>query len=397
MDGVPDILHFCTYFDSKYLSRGLVLHASLRQHCTRPFVLWVLCFDEETHRTLRRLDLDDVRLITQDEFEAHERDLAAVKHARSRTEYYWTSTPCLPLYVMDKCDEAFWVTYLDADMAFYADPSFLYEEMKEQSVLIVGHRFSPQHVEHELLHGTYNVGFMAFRRDVRSRECLQWWKARCLEWCFDREEDNKFGDQKYLDDWPTRFKNVGVLTHAGVGVGPWNVESCVVSRTLGRWRINGYPLIFFHYHGVAQLSSRWCRACPITYPSAPARALELYCDYARRLLEVAPRDKPAHGNGACLRYQLSEIVRGLSDHIVVWAPSATGTRVLWAVLGLRKAAGRSLHEAKAACARGNRRDARRRLIRAVCMWPPFAVDRRALSIAFKLVTRSPPGPPGRNR
>jgi hypothetical protein len=49
----PAVIHYATYFDRHYLTRGLALYRSLVRH-SRPFALWVLCLDKETHRTLSR-------------------------------------------------------------------------------------------------------------------------------------------------------------------------------------------------------------------------------------------------------------------------------------------------------------------------------------------------------
>ena len=72
---------------------------------------------------------------------------------------------------------------------------------------------------------------MFFKNDRSGREALEWWRERCLEWCYNRHEDGKFGDQKYLDDWVERFKNVRVINNIGVGVAPWNVNSYELIRS----------------------------------------------------------------------------------------------------------------------------------------------------------------------
>ena len=66
--------------------------------------------------------------------------------------------------------------------------------------------------------------FMLFKNTEGGLKVLNWWRDCCLEWCYNRHEDGKFGDQKYLDDWTTRFKNIHVLRNLGGGLAPWNVQ-----------------------------------------------------------------------------------------------------------------------------------------------------------------------------
>jgi hypothetical protein len=70
-------------------------------------------------------------------------------------------------------------------------------------------------------------------------------------------EDGKFGDQKYLDDWQSRFRGVHVLKHFGGGVAPWNVQQfTIVADEKNRLFVrekrikNVLPIVFFHFHGV---------------------------------------------------------------------------------------------------------------------------------------------------
>jgi hypothetical protein len=95
--------------------------------------------------------------------------------------------------------------------------------------------------------GVYNVGLVAFRRTPDGLTALRWWRERCLEWCFDRIEAHRYGDQKYLDDWPERFAGVAVLEHRGGGAGPWNVGSHRVHLRAGVVFVDAAPLLFYHF------------------------------------------------------------------------------------------------------------------------------------------------------
>ncbi len=239
--------YFCTYFDRNYLVRGLTLFRSLSNHA-EPFVLWVLCFDDFTYNVLSKINLPNLKPISLREFEHGDNALLAAKQNRSRVEYYFTCTPSLSLYILNKFPEADLITYLDADLFFYSDPTPIYEELAKRSVLIVEHRF-PEHVRHdEEKFGIYNVGFASFRNDMHGRQCLQWWRERCIEWCYDRAEEGLFADQKYLDDWPDRFREVVVLQHKGGGLAPWNWMNYDIQFQDGTITVDGDRLIFFHFH-----------------------------------------------------------------------------------------------------------------------------------------------------
>jgi len=166
-------------------------------------------------------------------------------------------------------------------------------------------------------YGRFNVGWLTFRNDPVARACLQRWREQCLAWCFDRLEDGRFADQKYLDEWPERFGAVRVIQHKGANVGPWNVGRYELTQGDGSLKIGGDSLLFFHAHGFE--------------PEAPGRPRELnlrkygvedtallreyiFCPYEHALKDAIAAIAPAlalalladHGRDTAARLQALE-------------------------------------------------------------------------------------------
>ena len=250
--------HYCTYFDTHYLLRGLTLYRSLRKHAGE-FTLWVLCCDELTFENLTRLNVPNLRPVRLSEVEAFEPRLATARGNRSHVEYLWTLSPIWPLYLLDENPSIEFLTYLDADLFFYDSPQPLFDEMGDNSIAMFAHRY-PDNLKYMEVNGTYNVGWVSFRRDDNAMGCLNEWREQCLDWCYDRCEDGKYGDQNYLNHWERDHKGVRVLEHEGAGIAPWNWTSYKFSRrrnAAGRYELtsNDAPLIFFHFHGLRFLTS----------------------------------------------------------------------------------------------------------------------------------------------
>ena len=178
--------------------------------------------------------------------------LLAAKQNRSRVEYYFTCTPSLPLYILNHWPEVELITYLDADLFFFSDPTSLFDEIGDHSIAIIAHRFPPR-MRHLEAHGFYNVGWLTFRRDEQGLQCLQVWRDQCIEWCYDRVEGGRFGDQKYLDDWPRRYTRAVVLQHPGANLAPWNIANYRIRGRHGRLWVDDQPLVFYHFQDVVQV------------------------------------------------------------------------------------------------------------------------------------------------
>ena len=239
---------FCTLFDSNYLVKAVAMHHSLLSVCEE-FHLTAFCFDDEAKRLVDRLGLPRLSSVSLAELESFDPELRSVRPGRTPTEYCWTATPALPRFVLANRPDVAEVTYLDADLLFFADPEPLFEEMGDASVLITPHRYAPE-CAHLEVNGIYNVQFLVFRRDDLGTKALEWWHDRCIEWCYYRLEDGKLGDQKYLDDWPQRFQGVHVLRHLGGGLAPWNATQYEVGEREGQVWVDDDPLVFFHFHRV---------------------------------------------------------------------------------------------------------------------------------------------------
>jgi len=251
--------NFCTLFDSNYLSRGLLLHESLNRNISR-FHLFIFAFDQLTCDILKSLLLESVTVISLEEFENEK--LLEAKKTRSRAEYCWTCTSStidyvLEIYKVQAC------TYLDADLFFYGSPEVLLGELQNgKNILITEHRFSSfAKLFEQRRAGRFCVQFITFADIADSRKILDIWKNQCIDWCYARYEDGKFGDQKYLENWPEQYENVHVLEHEGGGIAPWNARQfhyvLTDDKLYGiRWASGErFEVVFFHFHFVRLLKS----------------------------------------------------------------------------------------------------------------------------------------------
>ncbi len=286
------IYYFCTYLDENYLPRGLAMYRSLQEHCP-DFKLWVLCMDHASGEILKKLDLPGVYPISLDEFERNDPLLLSAKQNRSKIEYYFTCTPSLPLYILNNWHEIDLITYLDADLFFFASPTSLFKEQGNGSIAIIGHRFPPG-IQYRERYGIYNVGWLSFRRDENALACLNWWRERCIEWCHDREEDGRFADQKYLDDWPSRFQGVVVLANKGANLAPWNLANYKIHADRNSVCCDGQPLLFYHFHGFKRVKG-WIYNLNINqYKTTPSHTVlrHIYQPYINTLSEISQKVEP---------------------------------------------------------------------------------------------------------
>ncbi len=227
------------------------MYYSLREHCPE-FKLWVLCMDKTTCEILEKLNLPGLYPLPLEEFEQNDEPLLIAKQNRSRVEYYFTCTPSLPLFILNQHPAVDLITYLDADLFFFADPAPLFAEMEGKSIGIISHRFPSRIQDHEK-YGIYNVGWLSFRQDETGLECLHWWRNLCLEWCYDKAEEDRFADQKYLNRFPQRYGKDVILNHSGANVAPWNIENYNLNIKESYVYVDDQPLLFFHFQGFRQI------------------------------------------------------------------------------------------------------------------------------------------------
>ena len=283
------MLNFITLFDKNYMSRGIVLYESLAAHCHDGFTLYVLAMDDTVAGYLPGLGHENLRVITLRDMKEMYPVLVRLAKERTRGEFSWTLSSFSVQYAIRKFNLDSCI-YVDSDVCFYSDPKLLLGGLGGRSVLITEHNYTPEY-DQSATSGKYCVQFMYFRNDEGGSRVLEWWRSRCEEWCYARAEDGKFGDQKYLDDWESRFGGIVYnCRDTGCGVAPWNVQKyevslengipCVTDRIT---RVKG-PVVFFHYHELARIApGKWCLS---HYRLEQAEKDILYRPYIGRLCKV---------------------------------------------------------------------------------------------------------------
>lgn len=271
--------HFCTIFDSNFLTIGVTLARTLAQHCSDA-TLWVICLDERVYEQLTQLNLPDVRPVALSDVETTK--LLAIKSKRSRAEYAWTLTPFACDTVFRLAPEVSRATYIDADLGFFDSPMLLIDEMVEagKDVLITEHAFAPEYA-HGIKHGRFCVQFMTFNRSDAGMKVMRQWQNQVLDWCYARLENGRFGDQMYLDVWPQEHGQVvHILKQTQRTLAPWNVSHVAESR-------GTLEPVFFHFHGLRFVTPKRLRLYSGYRINAAARGLyDQYLESLRQSIEL---------------------------------------------------------------------------------------------------------------
>jgi hypothetical protein len=149
------------------------------------------------------------------------------------------------------------IIYFDPDIFVYDRLDPIFDALRENFMVLTPHMTKiglsgggAISEETILFVGTYNLGFVAFRRDERSFEVIRWWRDRLRRQGYADRLDALHVDQKWMDLIPAFFdEGVRISRHPGLNVAHWNMHERELVYRAGRYYLDGEPLVFLHYSG----------------------------------------------------------------------------------------------------------------------------------------------------
>lgn len=242
---------FCVILSKYRLIQVLALYRSLDRNI-KQFALFILCLDKDVFDALEKLHLRNVNAIPVNHIESAQ--LNRIKQQRKMNEYCWTLKPVFIEYLFDNYSEIGRITYLDGDLYFFSDLRDIFDNTPGCSVLLSKHDYSNEYAHLSARCGKYNSGFISFKREKSSINCLKWWKGKCLGWCRNRSVDGRYGDQKYLDRMPLLSSRVCSISLPGANIAPWNQSKYNIKLIDNSPYLNSDKLIFYHFCGFRLLN-----------------------------------------------------------------------------------------------------------------------------------------------
>lgn len=235
--------NFVACFDINYTIQALALLESIENKIVN-YNFFIFCMDNESFEIISKLE--NTKIIPM-KFEDYENNhLRQLKKERKKNEYFWTITPRLSLIIFDTFEEVEQLTYIDTDIFFIKSPNNIFENFNKskKDILITKHNYSPKY-DKSNESGKFCVQFLIINR--KGYDIIKDWSLLCDEWCYDKVEENKYGDQKYLDYWPENYKNrIYIEKNRDAFQGPWNADSTNVDEA-----------VVYHFHGLRKIKKNF--------------------------------------------------------------------------------------------------------------------------------------------
>ena len=199
------VKNLLTLSDKNYLDNGLCLYDSLKEHSDN-FYLHYLALDEQTHKVLRELDLEnlfvysliDLSIDPDLEILIHNNPSRPIDTSDGQSPFHWALASFFCNFLVDQYKIPH-VMYIDSDILFYDSVKKIFDSIGEKSIGLITHKHMK--LDKSIRNpGYYNVGVIYFRNNKIGKGCLKFWRDCCVS------PNNRFseifgacGDQKYLE------------------------------------------------------------------------------------------------------------------------------------------------------------------------------------------------------
>ncbi len=223
-----ELYYLCSIVSNDYVTRAMALYNSIKRF-HKNFHIWFCAMDDEAYVSLKRVCKKNVTILKLSDIE--DEQISNIKASRSVKELCWSIKAWLLDYIIVNY-KVKKILYCDSDIYFFSPLKDVYDEWGTYSFLMCTQR-APAELEHRC--GYYQAGLIGIKNDGYGKKILDWWKYQCLNWCYDSYDELgfKWGDQKYLEQIPSQFENIKVVTNIGINAAPWNL----ILNNLG-YRVN---------------------------------------------------------------------------------------------------------------------------------------------------------------
>lgn len=254
MESYPPV--FCTIITGDHIHYALTLRHSLVKY-NKDAQLYILTTDISTRNAELLQEFENVLLLSLEEVcdSGMGKSIYNKYFERDMDAFRWSMKPVFITHLLRNRDVRK-VMYVDCDIYFFNDYSFLFEQLSDSNVLLTPHwRSSDPHrdpANFGLLYtnGLYNGGFIG--ANEFAIPAMDWWAMACEYVCVKDTSSGLFVDQVHLNILPVYFENIGIVRHRGCNVANWNMTECYRVATGNGTEVfiaDEYPVIFIHFTG----------------------------------------------------------------------------------------------------------------------------------------------------